>query len=141
VAGLDQVAMNNAAIIVGVGVRRGLPRRALVVAIATALQESRLYNYASGNVPESLRYPHQAVGYDHDSVGLFQQRPSQGWGAVAQLMNPAYAAGLFYDRLVRVAGWESMSVAAAAQAVQVSAFPSAYEQHRNRAEQIVGALT
>jgi hypothetical protein len=140
VAGLDRAEMANAAIIVKVGARRGLPKRAQVIAIATALQESNLYNVASTAVPESFRYPHQGVSSDHDSVGLFQQRPSQGWGAVAQLMDPAHSAGLFYDRLVRVPGWQVMSLTAAAQAVQRSAFPGAYSKHEPRAEQIVAAF-
>jgi hypothetical protein len=140
VAGLDQAQTDNAATIVDVARRRGLPRRAMVVALATALQESDLHNVASTAVPESLGYPHQGVEVDHDSVGLFQQRPSQGWGTVAQLMDPVYAAGVFLDRLVKVAGWESMSVAAAAQAVQRSAFPGAYQKHQPLAEQVVAAL-
>jgi hypothetical protein len=77
---------------------------------------------------------------DHDSVGLFQQRPSQGWGTVAQLMDPVYAAGVFFDRLARVPGWASMSVSGAAQAVQRSAFPGAYQKHQPLAEQVVAAL-
>jgi hypothetical protein len=141
VAGLDQAQMNNAATIVRVGAQRGLPERALVVAMATALQESNLYNLANAGVPESLRYAHQGVGYDHDSIGLFQQRASQGWGAVAQLMNPVYAAAAFYERLVQVPVWQSLSVTDAAQAVQRSAYPGAYQRHQSRAEQIVAALT
>jgi hypothetical protein len=140
VAGLDQAQMDNAAIIVGVAAKRRLPKRAMVVAIATVLQESNLYNCANQSVPESLKYPHQGASVDHDSVGLFQQRSSQGWGSVAQLMDPPYSAGLFYDRLVQVSGWESMSVTSAAQAVQRSGFPSAYAKHQSRAEQIVNAL-
>jgi hypothetical protein len=141
VAGLDQAQTDNAATIVDLARRRGLPRRAMVVALATALQESDLRNVASTAVPESLGYPHQGVEVDHDSVGLFQQRPSQGWGTVAQLMDPVYAVGVFLDRLVTVPGWESMSVAAAAQAVQRSAFPGAYQKHQPLAEQVVALLS
>jgi hypothetical protein len=141
VAGLDQAQMDNAAIVVRMGARRGLPYRALVVAIATALQESDLHNAASSAVPASLSYPHEGVQVDADSVGLFQQRPSQGWGTVAELMDPVHATGLFYGRLVEVPGWQSMSVAGAAQAVQRSAFPDAYAKHQSRAEQIVAALS
>jgi hypothetical protein len=140
VAGLDQAQMNNAAIIARVGAQRSLSQRALVIAVATALQESDLYNSASDAVPESLNYPHQTVTVDFDSVGLFQQRPSQGWGSVAQLMDPAHAADLFFGRLVQVSGWQTMSVAAAAQAVQRSAFPGAYQKHQDRAQLIVNAL-
>jgi hypothetical protein len=141
VAGLDQAQMDNAALIVGVAAKRGLPKRAMVVAIVTVMQESNLYNIANPAVPESLSFPHQGASADHDSVGLFQQRPSQGWGSVGQLMDPGYAAGLFYDRLVQVPGWESMAVTYAAQAVQRSGFPYAYQQHESRAQQIVDTLT
>ncbi len=140
VAGLTQAQMDNAHTIVQVGVRLKVPHRGLVVAIATAMQESNLYNLANAGVPESLTYPNQGVGYDHDSVGLFQQRPSSGWGTVADLMRPAYAAEQFFTALLAIPGWEAMSVAAAAQAVQVSAFPDAYAQHEARAAAVVDAL-
>jgi hypothetical protein len=140
VAGLDQAQTDNAATIIAAARLRGLSQRAMVVALATAMQESDLRNVASTAVPESLNYPHQGVEVDHDSVGLFQQRPSQGWGTVAELMDPAHSAGLFFDRLVRVPDWESMSVAGAAQAVQRSAFPDAYQQHQSVAERVVAAL-
>jgi hypothetical protein len=140
VAGLDQRQMDNAALIVKQGKAQGMPHRAIVIAIATAMQESNLYNVASSAVPSSLALPHQGVSSDHDSVGLFQQRASQGWGTVADLMNPSHSAMLFYSALSRVQGWERMSVTAAAQAVQRSAFPGAYQKHAGRAEQIVGAL-
>ncbi|MFF5231895.1 hypothetical protein [Dactylosporangium sp. NPDC000521] len=141
VAGLDQRQMDNAAIIVKQGRAQGMPDRALVVALATAMQESDLYNIASSAVPASLRLPHEGTSTDHDSVGLFQQRASQGWGTVAELMNPAHSAMLFYNALNRVEGWQRMSVTAAAQAVQRSAFPGAYQKHAGRAEQVVAALT
>jgi hypothetical protein len=140
VAGLDQAQMDNAAVIVRVGKERNLPQRAMVIAIATALQESNLYNQASRAVPESFRYPHQHDSVDADSVGLFQQRPSMGWGTVAELMDPAHSAGLFYSGLVRVPGWQSMSLTMAAQAVQRSGFPWAYAKHESRAQAIVAAL-
>ncbi|MDG4801234.1 hypothetical protein [Micromonospora sp. WMMD980] len=140
VAGLDQRQMDNAKTIVEIGRDMRLPRRALVVAVATALQESDLYNLASDVLPESFDQPHQGSGSDHDSVGLFQQRPSSGWGTVAQLMRPAYAARAFYTALAEVPGWEDMSVTGAAQAVQVSAFPDAYAKHENRAATVVAAL-
>ncbi|MDG6102161.1 hypothetical protein Daura_44485 [Dactylosporangium aurantiacum] len=141
VAGLDQTQMDNAALIVKQGRAQGMPDQALVIAVATAMQESDLYNIASPAVPSSLRLPHQGVGSDHDSVGLFQQRASQGWGTVADLMDPSHAAMLFYSALSRVQGWQRMSVTAAAQAVQRSAFPGAYQKHAARAEQVVAALT
>jgi hypothetical protein len=140
VAGLTRAQMDNAATIVEVTRRRNLSRQAAVVAVATALQESNLYNVASTAVPESLKYPHEGVSVNYDSVGLFQQRASQGWGTVAQLMDPRYATGVFYDRLLKVSGWESMSVTGAAQAVQRSAYPGAYQKHESTARQAVAAL-
>ncbi|MFI2384070.1 hypothetical protein ACH49A_17720 [Micromonospora sediminicola] len=140
VAGLDQRQMDNAKAIVDVGREMRLPRRALVVAVATAMQESDLYNLASDVLPESFDYPHQGSGSDHDSIGLFQQRPSSGWGTVAEIMRPAYAARAFFTALAEVPGWEEMSVTAAAQAVQVSAFPDAYAKHEQRAATVVAAL-
>ena len=105
--------MANAATIAAVGLIRGVPRRALVVALATALQESKLDNLTGG---------------DRDSVGLFQQRPSQGWGTVEQIADPRYAANAFYTALLKVHGWQNMRVTDAAQAVQRSAYPEAYQQ-------------
>jgi hypothetical protein len=141
VAGLDRRQMDNAAAIVRQGRAQGMPDKALVIAVATAMQESDLYNVASPAVPSSLRLPHDAVSQDHDSVGLFQQRASQGWGTVAELMNPQRSAMLFYGALSRVPGWQGMSVTGAAQAVQRSAFPGAYQKHAARAAQVVAALT
>nr|WP_243715775.1 hypothetical protein [Micromonospora sp. KC207] len=141
VAGLSQLQMDNAKIIVDVGRGMKMPRRGLVVAVATAMQESDLRNLASDVLPESADYPHQGSGSDHDSVGLFQQRPSSGWGTVRDLMRPTYAARVFYEALLEVPGWEEMSVTAAAQSVQISAFPDAYAQHEERATTVVAALT
>lgn len=141
VAGLSQAQMDNAKTIVDVGVDMQIPRQGLVIAVATAMQESTLLNYASGVLPESQNYPHQAIGWDHDSVGLFQQRPSSGWGTVRDLMRPAYAARAFYEALLEVPGWQQMSLTLAAQAVQISAYPYAYAQHEERAATVVAALT
>jgi hypothetical protein len=141
VAGINQAAMDNAVAIVEAGKQMNLPRRAYVVAIMTALQETGLRNLANSTVPQSLNHPHQGVYRNFDSVGLFQQRPSQGWGTVAELMDPPTAARLFYNRLVKVPGWQTMSLGDAAQAVQRSAFPRAYDKQRVRAEQIVDAAS
>jgi hypothetical protein len=141
VAGLTQAQMDNAATIVKVGRDLDMPPRALLVAIMTAMQESDLYNLASGVLPESQEYPHQGVGWDHDSVGLFQQRTSTGWGTVKELMTPATSARKFYVALAGIDGWQYMALTAAAQAVQVSAFPDAYAKHEERATAIVDALT
>ena len=140
-AGLTRAQMDNAQIITTVGQRLKVPRPGLVVAVATALQESNLYNLANETLPESKSYPHQGTGWDHDSVGLFQQRTSSGWGSVRDLMRPAYAAEKFYRALLEVPGWQGLSVTSAAQAVQVSAYPDAYAKHESRAKLIVAALT
>ena len=116
----------NAALITGTAVQRGLPGRAATIGLATALQESRLENIDYG---------------DRDSVGLFQQRPSQGWGTVAEIMDPVYSTGAFYDGLVEVPGYEDLEVTVAAQAVQRSGFPDAYAQHETRARAWASALT
>lgn len=139
VAGLIQLQMNNAATIVKVGQKMGLPRRAIIIGMATAMQESNLYNLASTAIPESYDYPHEGEGSDHDSVGLFQQRPSAGWGTVADLMKPPYQAEKFFSKLMTV-DWENLPLTLAAQAVQVSAFPDAYAKHESRATTIVDAL-
>jgi hypothetical protein len=140
VAGLTKEAMDNAVAIVTAGKKMNLPKRAFVIAIMTALQESNLRNLANPNVPGSMDIPNQGVGYDHDSVGLFQQRSSAGWGSVNQLMDPQDSASRFYGVLVTVQGWQDMGLGAAAQAVQRSAFPDAYDQHQSQAEQIVDAI-
>ncbi|MEU4218944.1 hypothetical protein [Actinoplanes sp. NPDC026623] len=119
----EQVA--NAAVIVAVGQRLQVPARGKVIAVATAMQESSLTNLAGG---------------DRDSVGLFQQRPSQGWGTSAQLQDPQHAATKFYTKLLAVPGWQTMPLTRAAQAVQVSAYPDAYAKFEPEAVQVVGAV-
>ncbi|MEV0732380.1 M23 family metallopeptidase [Polymorphospora sp. NPDC050346] len=126
--------VTHAATIVSVGRQRQVPPRGFVIALATAMQESTLKNLANSSVPESLSLPHDGVGQDHDSVGLFQQRPS--WGSVRERMTPSYAAAKFYESLVRVDGWERMRLTAAAQAVQRSAYPEAYQKWEEAAEQL-----
>ncbi|WP_433618190.1 hypothetical protein ACQP2P_20345 [Dactylosporangium sp. CA-139114] len=138
IGGLSQAEMNNAVTIIRTGQQMGLPSRAFVVALSTALQESHLHNLANSNVPESLNLPNEGVGSDHDSVGLFQQRPN--WGTVEELMNPAESARRFYNALMEVSGWQQMDVTVAAQTVQVSAFPDAYAQWQSLAEQVVTAV-
>ncbi|MGC4875706.1 peptidase M23 [Micromonospora sp. DT43] len=140
VAGLDDDQMENAEAIVRAGRKMGIPRRGLVIAVATAMQESNLYNVASGVLPESQDYPHQGVGWDHDSVGLFQQRSSSGWGPVGRLMDPEFATRQFLTALEQVPGWQQMRLTDAAQAVQVSAYPEHYQQHEWRATRVVDAI-
>ncbi|WP_335986642.1 M23 family metallopeptidase [Glycomyces sp. MUSA5-2] len=136
---LNASQQGHAVTIAEVGTAAGLPERGIVVALATAIQESSLRNLANDQaVPESLNYPHDDVGHDHDSIGVFQQRPSMGWGTVAQIMDPAYAAGKFYEKLLRVEDWESLSIAEAAQAVQISKYPDAYADHEDQAWWIAG---
>jgi hypothetical protein len=123
---LDPTQMANAATVAAVGIRKKLPEQAVVVALAAALQESKLENLDSG---------------DRDSVGLFQQRPSQGWGTVEQIQDPRYAAGKFYDALRKVKGWETMKVTDAAQRVQRSAHPAAYEKWADESAVLAKALS
>ncbi|MEU4780536.1 peptidase M23 [Micromonospora sp. NPDC023633] len=139
VAGLDNAQMENAEAIVRTGRKMGMPRRALVIAVATAMQESNLYNVASGVLPESREYPHQGIGWDHDSVGLFQQRSSSGWGEVGELMDPEFATRQFLSALAQVPGWQQMRLTDAAQAVQISAYPEHYAKHEWRATKVVAA--
>lgn len=114
VGSLSDVQLRNATAIIASGQQRKAPPRAWVIAIATALQESRLLNHANDNAayPEvkrlSMALPHEAVGHDHDSVGLFQQRPLEGdggWGTVKELMTPAIGAAKFYAALLQVPRW------------------------------------
>jgi hypothetical protein len=140
-AGLTQTQLDNAATIVRVGEQMDLPKRAAVVAVATSMQETNLRNLANPNVPSSLDRPNDGTGYDHDSVGLFQQRPASGWGSAHQLMDPDTSARKFYQALENVPGWEDMPVTVAAQTVQGSAFPDAYAQHQDEAEAVVDSLS
>ncbi|WP_258370586.1 MULTISPECIES: LysM peptidoglycan-binding domain-containing protein [unclassified Curtobacterium] len=128
--GLSAEQRQNAATIVAVGRSLGVPDRGIVVALAAAMQESSLRNLPHG---------------DRDSVGLFQQRPSQGWGSAAKLQDPAHATALFFGGrnnpnagktrgLLDVPGWSSMSITDAAQAVQLSAYPKAYATWASAAE-------
>ncbi|SBT48970.1 M23 family metallopeptidase [Micromonospora auratinigra] len=130
--------LRNAAVIIKVGQDMKIPARGWVVALATAMQESRLRNLANSGVPSSLALPHEGVGSDHDSLGLFQQRP--GWGSVEQRLTPAYATRKFYEKMVRVPNWEQRPLTVVAQKVQVSAFPDAYAKHEELAGRIVDAL-
>ncbi len=123
---LDLEQAENASLITAVAIRRGMPARAASIALATAFQESKLYNLDYG---------------DRDSVGLFQQRPSQGWGSVAELTDPDYAANAFYDELVKVDGYREMEITEAAQEVQRSGFPEAYADHEEDARTLASALT
>jgi hypothetical protein len=116
----------NARTIAAVAAARHLPERAVVIAVATALQETHLRNLPYG---------------DRDSLGLFQQRPSQGWGTPAQVQDTSYAAGKFFDHLVTVPNWESGRLTEVAQAVQRSGFPDAYQRWEPTAQAVADSLT
>jgi murein DD-endopeptidase MepM/ murein hydrolase activator NlpD len=143
---LGPTQTRNAAVIIARGKALQVPARGWVVAIATSMQESQLLNSASRANPDSLNYPHDVVfAGDHDSVGLFQQRDA--WGTMAARMTPASSADMFYTGgaagqrgLLDIAGWEKMSIAAAAQAVQVSAYPDAYAKWESLALKVVQQL-
>jgi len=116
----------NASTISAVAVRRGMPARAASIALATAFQESKLRNLDHG---------------DRDSVGLFQQRPSQGWGTSAQIQDPYYAVNKFYDELRKIDGYQQMRITKAAQQVQRSGYPEAYQDHAADGRALASALT
>lgn len=123
---LTTTQADNAATIAGVGMRMGVPDRAVSVALATAMQESGLVNLSGG---------------DRDSAGLFQQRPSEGWGTHSQVTDPMHASTAFYEHLLRQPGWMTISVNRAAQLVQHSAKPEAYAKWEPEARAIASALT
>jgi hypothetical protein len=124
VVDLDQA--HFASIITGISVRRGLPPRAASIALATAYQETGIRNLDYG---------------DRDSVGLFQQRPSQGWGTKRQLMDPYHATGKFYDALVKIDDWENADINDVAQKIQFSGYPEAYRDHEADARILASALS
>lgn len=119
---LTEEQRRNAATIVATARDMGAPPRAWLVALATAMQESTLHNLPYG---------------DRDSLGLFQQRPSQGWGSPAQVTDPVHATQQFVDHLVAIPGWQTLPVTVAAQDVQRSAFPDAYAKWEGLAAQLV----
>ena len=121
---LDQAHFTS--IVVGLSVRRGLPARAASIAMATVYQETGIRNLDYG---------------DRDSVGLFQQRPSQGWGTPEQLIDPHFATGRFYDALVKIKNWETGDINDIAQKVQRSGYPEAYRDHEEDARVLASALT
>jgi hypothetical protein len=116
----------NAATITALALKRGLPPRAATIANATAIVESKLQNLKFG---------------DLDSLGLFQQRPSQGWGTQAQILDPVHATNAFYDALVKINGYQSMAIAQVAQDVQHSGFPQAYADHEQEGRILASTLS
>ena len=123
---LTATQARNASLISAIAVHRGMPAHAATIALAAALQESKLYNLRGG---------------DRDSLGLFQQRPSQGWGTPREILDPVHATNAFYDALARVPGYESMPVTVAAQREQRSGYPSAYAVYEPDARALASALT
>jgi hypothetical protein len=121
---LDQ--MQNASTIAAVGVKLGVPTFGIEVAEATALQESKLYDLSGG---------------DRDSLGLFQQRPSEGWGTSAQIMDTTYSSTAFYTALMKVPNWTNLPLTEAAQDVQHSAYPDAYAAHQDEAAVLAEVFT
>ena len=116
----------NAALIAAISARRGLPPRAATIALATSIQESKLRNLTYG---------------DRDSLGLFQQRPSQGWGTREQILDPAYSTSSFYDALLKVSGYETRNITEVAQQVQHSGYPQAYAEHEQEGRILASTLT
>src|SRR5690349_23892178 len=123
---LDPSQARYAGLITAIAVERGLPARAASIALAAAYQESDLRNLHGG---------------DRDSAGLFQQRPSQGWGTTEQVRDPVHATNAFYDALTKVDGYEQLEITVAAQEVQRSGFPDAYADHEADARALASALT
>ena len=123
---LDLEQAHYASIVVGMSVKRGLPPRAASIAMATVYQETGIRNLTYG---------------DLDSVGLFQQRPSQGWGSRKQLLDPYYATDKFYDALVKIEDWETADITTVAQRIQNSSYPDAYRDHEADARVLASALT
>jgi hypothetical protein len=123
---VDIEQAENAALIAGMSIKRKLIPRAASIALATAYQESKIRN---------LDYGHS------DSIGLFQQRPSMGWGTIEEIMDPWYSTGKFYSTMVKVKNWKTRDINDVAQAVQRSAFPEAYRQHESNARALASALT
>ncbi|WP_328851749.1 hypothetical protein OG994_30690 [Micromonospora globbae] len=121
----DEQTANVKAIIAATK-KSGMDERAAVIAIATSLQESKLENLG-----------HLGDANDHDSLGLFQQRPSSGWGTPEQITDPEYSTMAFLKGLKQVDGWQDMPLTEAAQTVQVSAYPDAYAQWEQQAADLV----
>lgn len=116
----------NAALIAAISVKRGLPPRAATIALATSIQESKLLNLTYG---------------DRDSLGLFQQRPSAGWGTKEQILDPAYSTNKFYDALIKVKDYQTAAITKVAQAVQRSGFPEAYADHEQQGRVLASTLS
>jgi hypothetical protein len=122
----DPEQTGNAALITALAIKRDLPPRAATIALTTAYQESKILNITYG---------------DRDSLGLFQQRPSQGWGTEKQVLDPIYSTNKFYDALVKQKDYESADITEIAQKVQRSGYPEAYRDHEGQGRVLASALT
>ena len=151
VGGLTPSQLANASAVITEGVRLRVPTQGIVIALAVASQESHFTNYANDGkggdlrtdqegVAASLRLPHEAVGSDHGSLGVFQQQ-WPWWGTMQELMTPAVAAQKFYRALSSISGWQAKPVTVAAQAVQSSAYPDAYADDEPLARELLGLST
>lgn len=150
---LNRQRLTRAAVIIATGKNGRIPARGQLIAIMTALTESTLRVLSNTSAyPESGNIPNDGDGGDHDSVGLFQQRPAAGWGTVANLMDPGWSSLAFYGGptgpnhgsprgLLDIDGWASMDPGAAAQAVQVSAYPERYAVNQPVAEKVLATLS
>lgn len=150
---LNKQQLRRAATVIAVGNDEGIPARGQLIAIMTALTESSLRVLSNTSAyPRSADFPNDGDGGDHDSVGLFQQRPAAGWGAVEKLMDPVWSSRAFYGGpsgpnhgsprgLLDIDGWQAMDPGAAAQAVQVSAYPDRYAVNRPVAEKVLSAVS
>lgn len=150
--GFTSEQLANAQTIAAVGDELKVPEAGVKIAVMVALVESELTNLANSTVPESVKLPHQGKPGDNaDSVGVFQQRPSQGWGTVKELMTPTFAAKAFFGGksgpnggdpagLLDIEGWESMTAGAAAQAVQGSKLPHKYAERSFDADTVMKAV-
>lgn len=150
---LDHAQLTHAATIITVGSGiDGVGRQGVLVSLMAALTESTLRMLANPTYPSSLALPNDGIGSDHDSLGLFQMRPTAGWGTVQQLMDPAYQVRAFFGGskgpnypspagLLEIAGWQTADPGTAAQSVERSAFPDRYQANQPVAEAILTALT
>lgn len=162
VAGYGKKQLKNAAVVINEAKKAEVNRQGAVIGLMTAMQESSLTILANDGtwsypartsvmtreqwakarevVIKSLDYPHDGVGHAWDALGILQQRPSAGWGTVKEILDPAYASAIFFDRLKKVQGWQEKPYELAAEAVQVSGAPDNYAGHRANAEKIYDAL-
>ncbi len=150
---LDHTQLERAATIIAVGNTEGIDENGQLIALMAALTESTLRVLANTSAyPESASYPNDGDGSDHDSLGLFQMQPPDGWGTVAQLMDPVFSARAFYGGpdgpnhgspagLLDVPNWQQLSLGAAAQAVEGSEYPERYAVNEPVAEKIAATLT